>query len=424
MVERSADVDPALDPALDPLPPPIDVLLVCAGMGAGGTQRVVVNLATAWSERGRRVVVATFFDRSPDFYHLPPTIPRRQMQASPIAPIARPARDGLVRSAATAIHRLPAPAQRALLGRRAASALTVGLGRLARVRWLRATITELRPATVIGFGPSANISALLAARGLPCRVVISERNDLDRQVVNFPVDTLRAHLYRTADAVTANSHGTLAALRPWVPAERLRFAPNPLRVPDGARTGPPPAGLSLPCVLTVGRLVAQKDHAALLDAFARLPPELDQWRLAVVGTGVLEGSLRTRADELGLARRVDWFGRTDDPYSFYRHAAVFALPSRYEGMPNALLEAMSFGVAPIVSDASPGPLEVVRHGETGLVVPTGDAGALAAAITRLATDPELRRTLGDAARREVARFETEAMAVWDDAADLRGATRR
>ena len=203
------------------------------------------------------------------------------------------------------------------------------------------------------------------------------------------------------------------------PGDAAPVRSNPLIIPEGAGTGPPPPGLSLPCVLIVGRLVAQKNHDVLLEAIARLPPELGHWRLAVVGTGELVEALRARADALQVSTRVDWFGRAADPYSFYRHATVFALPSRYEGMPNALMEAMRFGMPPIVGDASPGPLEVVHHGRSGLVVPTGDADALAAAITRLATDPELRRTLGAAARREMARFgPDEAMAVWDDIAGL------
>jgi glycosyltransferase involved in cell wall biosynthesis len=80
---------------------------------------------------------------------------------------------------------------------------------------------------------------------------------------------------------------------------------------------------------------------------------------------------------------------------------------------------MSFGVPPIVSDGSAGPLELVRHGETGLVVPTGDSDALASAIARLATQPDLRRRLGQAARQETARFETgRAMAAWVDVLGL------
>ena len=81
---------------------------------------------------------------------------------------------------------------------------------------------------------------------------------------------------------------------------------------------------------------------------------------------------------------------------------MFVLPSRFEGMPNALLEAMAAGLAVIVTDASPGPLEVVEPGVRGLVVPSDDPVALAAAMESLASDPDRCRRMGDAARARIA----------------------
>jgi glycosyltransferase involved in cell wall biosynthesis len=291
---------------------------------------------------------------------------------------------------------------------------------MTRVRWMRDTIMTLRPTTVVSFGPGANVVALLAAEGLPCRVVISERNDVDLQSLDVVLASMCRWLYPEADVVTANTHGALASLEGHIPPDRLAYVPNLLSIPASVRTGPPPGGFAGPCVLIVARLVPQKEHGLLLDAFACLPPELDHWRLAIVGSGGREAALRRRAAGLRIADRVDFHGRRDDPYAFYRHADIFVLPSRFEGMPNALLEAMSFGLPPIVADGTPGPLEVVRDGETGLVVPTGDHRALASAITLLATRPDLQRTLGDAARKEVGRFEAaEALATWTDVLDLR-----
>ena len=81
-----------------------------------------------------------------------------------------------------------------------------------------------------------------------------------------------------------------------------------------------------------------------------------------------------------------------------QRASIFALPSRFEGMPNALLEAMAAGLPSVVSDASPGPLEMVRDGRQGLVVATGDDAAFAAALERLMQDADLRQRCGDSAR--------------------------
>jgi glycosyltransferase involved in cell wall biosynthesis len=100
--------------------------------------------------------------------------------------------------------------------------------------------------------------------------------------------------------------------------------------------------------------------------------------------------------------RISFEGFRPDPAPYLARAGVFLLPSRFEGMPNALLEAMAQGIPPIVTDASPGPLEVVEDGRSGLVVPTDDPDALARAMERLATDPALRHRMGAEARRRLA----------------------
>jgi glycosyltransferase involved in cell wall biosynthesis len=281
---------------------------------------------------------------------------------------------------------------------------------------LRLLVRELNPAAVVGFGGVTNVMTVMACRGTRGRVVISERNDPDRQVLPTPWNQVRPRIYAEADVVTANTHGGLARLRAWVPAERLRFVPNPVVIPESASTAEPPRGLGRPRVLIVGRLCEQKAHDILLGAMALLPAELHHWRLAVVGQGENAEGVRRVAEQLGVADRVEWHGQVDSPYPFYRFSDIFVLPSRHEGMPNALLEAMSFGLPPIVSDASPGPLEVVRHGDTGLVVPVGDRRALAEAIALLANRPDLRRRLGDNARREVAGYDLDtALSAWDGA---------
>jgi glycosyltransferase involved in cell wall biosynthesis len=413
---RLGPPEPAADE--DASSSPLDVLVLCGGLGAGGTERVVTTLAGGLTERGYRVEVASFSDAEADFYAVSPGVRRTRLHELPPAPAASGTRRTMRRRLTRLAGRLPRLV-RARLAAPVGRVLVLDVRRRTRVRWVRQIIESRRPATVVSLGPGPNVATIVAARGLPCRVVVSERNDPERKVPDFPLACLCRWLYPKADVVTANSLGALETLGTWVPAARLAYLPNPVAVPEAARTGPPPAGFAGPCVLNVARLVPQKDQQVLLDAFAYLPPELDHWRLAIVGSGDQEKRLRTRAERLGIDGRVDWYGRTHDPYAFYRHADIFALPSRHEGMPNALLEAMRFGLPPIVADETPGPLEVVRHGETGLVVRTGDPDSVAAAITMLATRADLRRSLGAAAREEVARFEMDhALATWVDVLDL------
>lgn len=410
--------------------PAADVVLVCPHLGDGGTQRVVSALARAWNQRGRRVCVVTLYNE-PDFYRLPAGVRYVRLGVS-TAPWFVRALVATVLAFPDLIWRLAPPRLRTLAGAIARSAAhllsTLGLARvlewvlwihpptLFRLLGLRRTVRELCPSVVAGFCGSTNVMTVIACRGTGLRVLISERNDPDRQVLATPWNDLRPRTYAEADIATANTRGGLDTLRAWVAPDKLRLVPNPLVIPHSAFSDHPPPGLGRPCVLIVGRLCDQKAHDVLLAAMALLPADLHHWRLAVVGRGENEAELRRTAEGLGVAGRVDWHGQVEDPYGFYQFSDLFALPSRHEGMPNALLEAMRFGLPPIVSNASPGPLEIVRHGHTGLVVPVDDPQALAEAITLLATRPDLRRRLGENARCQVARYDLEpALSAWEEA---------
>ena len=147
----------------------------------------------------------------------------------------------------------------------------------------------------------------------------------------------------------------------------------------------------------MARLVPQKGLDLLIRAVAALPGSVRQgWQLTLVGDGPERAALEQLAASEGLGDGVVFAGFRSDPVTFMRRAAIYALPSRFEGMPNALLEAMATGLPSVVSDASPGPLEMVEDGVHGLVIPTEDHQALAAALRTLIEDPALRARLGQA----------------------------
>ncbi len=155
------------------------------------------------------------------------------------------------------------------------------------------------------------------------------------------------------------------------------------------------------CLIAVGRLVPVKDHALLIRAFARATQGMkERVRLYVVGDGPLRNELERLARELGVADRVVLPGRRDDVPALLRAADVFVLPSKSEGMSNTLLEAMSTGLCCVATDVGGNP-ELVSHGENGLLVPPEDERALASALMRVVRHPEVRMTLGCAARKFV-----------------------
>lgn len=203
----------------------------------------------------------------------------------------------------------------------------------------------------------------------------------------------------------------LAALAPDArKVELLYHGLDPDRVPPPPAARPPrdggdPADPVL--ILSVGRLVEKKGYADLLAALARLPPHL-HWRFIHVGDGPLARRLRRGAARSGIAERITWLGPRphDEVMAQYRRADLFALACRTgpdgdrDGLPNVLLEAQSQGLA-CLSTTAGAVSELIEAGETGLLVPPGEAPALAAALERLIRSPRLRARLGAAGARRV-----------------------
>jgi glycosyltransferase involved in cell wall biosynthesis len=152
-------------------------------------------------------------------------------------------------------------------------------------------------------------------------------------------------------------------------------------------------------VTFLGLLGKNKGTPQLLDALGRLA-DRDDWRATIAGNGEIEAS-RARALQLGIADRVDFPGWLD-PHatrSLLCHTDILTLPSFSEGLPMAILEAFAYGVAVVATPVGSVP-EVIEHERNGLIVPVGDAKALADALLRLINDGDLRRRLGKAAKQD------------------------
>lgn len=144
---------------------------------------------------------------------------------------------------------------------------------------------------------------------------------------------------------------------------------------------------------TVGNFTRKKDHATLLQAAARIRAQHDELRLVLIGSGPLEGELRRSTRELGLNEQVLFAGSREDVTDLMPAFDVFALSSRNEGLPIALLEAMGLGV-PCVATAVGGVPEVVTDGREGLLVRPEDPAALAEALSKMLGDADVRQEAG------------------------------
>jgi len=217
-----------------------------------------------------------------------------------------------------------------------------------------------------------------------------------------------------ADAHTVNSTHTAAQLK------AVRDRPVFI-LPFGSTVTPKPSDRVAPATpspspefLFVGRLVERKGVQVLLDAMARLPA-VPPVRLRIVGDGPLRGALEERTKELGLENRVTFSGFIPeaDLAEAYAQCTAFVLPAIFdakgdtEGLGVVLIEALAFG-KPAVASGIGGIPDVVVHGETGILVPPNDAGALSEALNALVHDPERARRLGEAGRQRA-----ETLFSWD-----------
>jgi len=153
-------------------------------------------------------------------------------------------------------------------------------------------------------------------------------------------------------------------------------------------------------VLYIGRLAAQKSLQTLIEAFAQAAQDCPELRLTMVGDGPERPALEAKTRELGVADRATFTGRQDDVRPYLEAGDLFALPSAAEGISNALLEAMSSGLACLATPFG-GNAEVLDQGRCGVLLPHGDVAAWSAALSQLGNDRESRGRLGTAARRRI-----------------------
>lgn len=151
---------------------------------------------------------------------------------------------------------------------------------------------------------------------------------------------------------------------------------------------------------SVGRLDEQKGHIHLIDAIAALLPNHPQIKSVILGEGPLHAELQTRIDSLGIGPTMGLLGEQDEITAWLSAFDAFVLPSLWEGIPNALLEAMALGLPVIATDVDGIP-EALVHGLSGLVIKPGDPKAIATALQDLIEDKALSANLGNEAKKVV-----------------------
>ena len=323
----------------------------------GGAERVMLDLARGLHERGREVDVVLGSTKGGLSADLPPGVNRFELGAERLR-----------------------------------------YGTIPLIRYVR----QRRPACLIATLDHAGVLAMTASTlsrtHVPVIVRVANTLSEKRATATTPAQkvtsTLASLMYPRVDLIVAPSEGVAQDLRSFLksPGLNVRVIPNPVIRPEVFELARMPVSHSWfqpgapPVILAAGRLVPQKDFETLIRAVAFVAPAVD-CRLVILGEGPLRGSLQALARELGVEDRCDMPGFEPNPFAFMSKAAVFALSSRYEGLPAVLIQALACGAPVVATDCPSGPAEILDGGRYGELVPVGDPELLAKAIHIAITGP-------------------------------------
>nr|MEC9417224.1 glycosyltransferase family 4 protein [Pseudomonadota bacterium] len=349
------------------------VVFVLAGLGAGGAEKVVNLLAHHRLAAGDDVhVIALNATDATSYFSYDPRI---QVE-------------GLTRTGKNSRHFVT----------------------MQRVKDLRRRFARIRPDMVVSFLTKINVITVLATAGTGTPTIISERNNFDVQQMSRFWRWSRPMAAFAATSVVVMTERARAR-QPARVRKKTIVIPNPV-TPLPRAMPRPDAGRR---VVAVGRLDRQKGFDILIASFAQVVERVPDAVLTIYGEGPERSALEKQISDLGLQEAVRLSGVTQVPGEWVSPGDVFALSSRFEGFANVVLEAMSSGMAVVSVDCPWGPSEIVQDGTTGLLVPMGSKEALATAITRVLTDPELRGSFCEAGPPSLDRFSTATvLAKWDE----------
>lgn len=331
----------------------------------GGAERVLVDVANGMAARGHDVSVLTFDSPGESFYALDPRVKRID----------------------TGVGQPGQPTPRT--------------GFLRAIPKIRKAVIDAQPDMVIAFMHSTYVPLTVALLGSGVRMIASEHGPAS----HFRSRPLQRALVWIAERLAmAKTVPSLAMLDQRKPG-KTHVLPNTvnLSVFDGVAERPPQQP---PVLLSVGRFMAEKNHAELLEAFAQLAPEFPEWTLRLVGEGELRPQLEAQVFRLGMEKRIVLPGVSRNVAEEYANASIVVLPSLYESFGLVAAEALACGRPMVAFDCCTGVAEMVDAGVNGLLISAqGDRTAnLRIGLAHLMRSSEMRNALAKAGPVSVQRF--------------------
>jgi GalNAc-alpha-(1->4)-GalNAc-alpha-(1->3)-diNAcBac-PP-undecaprenol alpha-1,4-N-acetyl-D-galactosaminyltransferase len=260
------------------------------------------------------------------------------------------------------------------------------------IRWLRKVICQSKPDIVLAFNNIYGALAVAALAGTRYKVCVSDRSSpFFKWPWKLDYFTRLIFFFRPPDAVISQTSIAAEFTRKRIRGRyKQTVIPNPLRAPKLHETS------RKKIILAVGRLSDYlKGFDRLVVAFSKV--DALGWRLVFAG-GDDNEQLKALAQQHGVSHNIDYLGAVKDMDKVYSEAGIFVIPSRSEGFPNALCEAMAAGIPCISFDFVAGPSDIITNGVDGILVENGNIDSMADQIQRLITSNDLRKKLGENAK--------------------------
>ena len=279
-----------------------------------------------------------------------------------------------------------------------------------RLRAIRGIVKKRQPDCVVSFMWDINVMTLASMIGMDVRKVVSERT-FPKSGERSRFGTILSHLfYRGADAIVFQTSDVMSCF-PVSLRAKGHVIPNIVQEPAVK----PFAGVRSKHIVSVGRLTAQKNFTMLISAFAQFSQTHPDYMLDIFGKGGQRAFLGELAHNLGVADKVNFAGYVSNVAERINDASIFVLSSNYEGISNAMAEAMALGLPTVCTDCPVGGAKLmINDGVNGMLVPVGNVEALAEAMSKIADDEVFAKSISGRAKEVVNRFSAEKIGLmWE-----------
>ena len=340
-----------------------NILFLVSSMEGGGAERVAAILCNHWSECGFKVtLMPTFSGRG------------------------------------SCVHILGKDVELIYLADIVNSKSKSFLMRIIRLYKLRQYIKKNKPDFIVSFLTNVNIAAIMAAIGTKIPVFVSERTYPPFNNWPILIFLLRRIFYPFASSVVMQTNDGIEWLNKSIKSSKGIVIENPVIHPLPIPEKRDKFITNKKIILAVARLSNEKNFSLIIDSFNKLHKDNPEWDLVILGDGPEKNQILNKIDKLDLKERVHLMGRSPDPDFWYSKASIFVMYSKFEGFPNALVEAMAYGLPVISSNCKTGPKDIITHMKDGLLVPlSSEPNLLTDSIEILIKDSVLRSRLSSQA---------------------------